>query len=102
MPTPTATTAPRRTRLRAPAKTFLGKVKKAKERASDALLNLQYPEGYWWAELESNVTITAEYLMMHRFLGLPEDKFPALVREILSQQLDNGALFWFVNKINYN
>jgi squalene-hopene/tetraprenyl-beta-curcumene cyclase len=89
MPTLTATIAPRRSR--APAKTFLEKVKKAKERAVDALLNLQYPEGYWWGELESNVTITAEYLMLHRFLGLPEDKFPGLVREILSQQLDNGG-----------
>jgi squalene-hopene/tetraprenyl-beta-curcumene cyclase len=91
MPTPTATTVPRRTKIRAPARTFLEKVKKAKERAIDALLALQNPEGYWWAELESNVTITAEYLMMHRFLGLPEDKFPGLVREILSQQLDNGG-----------
>jgi squalene-hopene/tetraprenyl-beta-curcumene cyclase len=89
MPTLTATIAPRRSR--APAKTFLEKVKKGKERAVDALLNLQYPEGYWWGELESNVTITAEYLMLHRFLGLPEDKFPGLVREILSQQLDNGG-----------
>ncbi len=29
--------------------------------------------------------------MLHRFLGLPEDKFPGLIKEILSQQLDNGA-----------
>jgi squalene-hopene/tetraprenyl-beta-curcumene cyclase len=91
MPTPTAITAPRRTMTRAPAKTFLEKVRRAKERAIEALLALQYPEGYWWGELESNVTITAEYLMLHRFLGLPEDKFPGLVREILSQQLDNGG-----------
>jgi squalene-hopene/tetraprenyl-beta-curcumene cyclase len=86
-----ATDTSRRTRTRAPAKTFLEKVNMAKELALAALLDLQYPEGYWWAELESNVTITAEYLMLHRFLGLPEDKFPGLIREILSQQLDNGG-----------
>jgi squalene-hopene/tetraprenyl-beta-curcumene cyclase len=91
MPTLSATTTSRRTRTRAPAKTFLQKVKKARDQAADALLTLQDPEGYWWAELESNVTITAEYLMLHRFLGLPEDKFPALIREILSQQLDKGG-----------
>jgi squalene-hopene/tetraprenyl-beta-curcumene cyclase len=89
---PTSSTATlRRTKSRAPARTFLDKVNQAREQAAAALLNLQNPEGYWWAELESNVTITAEYLMLHRFLGLPEDKFPGLVREILSQQLDNGG-----------
>jgi squalene-hopene/tetraprenyl-beta-curcumene cyclase len=63
----------------------------ARDRAAAALLDLQTPQGYWWAELESNVTITAEYLMLHRFLGLPEDKFPLMIREILAQQLDNGG-----------
>jgi squalene-hopene/tetraprenyl-beta-curcumene cyclase len=91
MPKSSATAPRAQTRIRPPAKTFLEKAKKAREWAVDALLALQHPEGYWWAELESNVTITAEYLMLHRFLGLPEDKFPALVREILSQQLDNGG-----------
>lgn len=76
---------------RTPAKTFLEKVTNARDRATEALLALQTPEGYWWAELESNVTITAEYLMLHVFLGLPRDKFPGLAREILSQQLDNGG-----------
>jgi squalene-hopene/tetraprenyl-beta-curcumene cyclase len=91
MPNSSAIATPSLTRSRAPARTFLEKVERARERATDALLTLQNPKGYWWAELESNVTITAEYLMLHRFLGLPEDKFPALVREILSQQFDNGG-----------
>ncbi|MBE9169355.1 squalene--hopene cyclase [Pleurocapsales cyanobacterium LEGE 06147] len=30
------------------------------------LLSIQYPEGYWWAELESNVTITAEVVLLHK------------------------------------
>ncbi len=91
MPTASATTTPRRTKTRAPTKAFLVKVQKARDQATEALLTLQTEEGYWWAELESNVSITAEYLMLHRFLGLPGDKFPGLINEILSQQLDNGA-----------
>ncbi|NJL63717.1 MAG: squalene--hopene cyclase [Methylacidiphilales bacterium] len=30
------------------------------------LLSIQYPDGYWWAELESNVTITAEVVLLHK------------------------------------
>jgi squalene-hopene/tetraprenyl-beta-curcumene cyclase len=81
----------RRTKTRASTKAFLEKVKKARDRATEALLTLQTNEGYWWAELESNATITAEYLMLHHFLGLPKDKFPGMIKEILSQQLDNGG-----------
>jgi squalene-hopene/tetraprenyl-beta-curcumene cyclase len=86
-----ATATARQTRIRPPAETFLEKVSAARDRAATALLDLQAPQGYWWAELESNVTITAEYLMLHRFLGLPEDKFPLMIREILARQLDNGG-----------
>jgi len=38
-------------------------------RARDALFRLQGPGGYWWAELESNVTITAEVILLHRIWG---------------------------------
>lgn len=89
--TATLTATARRPRMRPPADTFLEKVTAARDRAAAALLDLQTPQGYWWAELESNITITAEYLMLHRFLGLPEDKFPLMVKEILAQQLDNGG-----------
>ena len=91
MPALLVVKAPHRTKTRTPTKAFLEKVDKVLKRATDALLALRTPEGYWWAELESNVTITAEYLMLHRFLGLPQDKFAGLVEEILSQQLDNGG-----------
>ena len=33
------------------------------------LLAQQYPEGYWWSELESNVTITAEVILLHKIWG---------------------------------
>jgi squalene-hopene/tetraprenyl-beta-curcumene cyclase len=55
------------------------------------MLEMQDPAGYWWAELESNVTITAEYIMLHRFLGLDEAKVPRLAADILSRQLPNGG-----------
>ena len=38
-------------------------------RATDALFALQQPGGYWWAELESNVTITAEVMLLHYVWG---------------------------------
>jgi squalene-hopene/tetraprenyl-beta-curcumene cyclase len=74
----------------------VSRLQKAVERAAAAMLNLQHPEGYWWAELESNVTITAEYLMLHRFLGLDESKVPRLAADILARQLPNGGWsVWF-------
>jgi squalene-hopene/tetraprenyl-beta-curcumene cyclase len=66
-------------------------VESAVQRATEALLKLQSPEGFWWAELESNATISAEYLMLHRILGLPEQEFPRLAAYLLDKQLDNGG-----------
>ncbi len=39
------------------------------ERSRDRLLALQHSDGYWWAELESNVTITAEVVLLHHVWG---------------------------------
>jgi squalene-hopene/tetraprenyl-beta-curcumene cyclase len=78
-------------RSKVPPRSLVDRVRKARDRAASALLALQKPEGYWWAELEANVTITAEYLLLQRFLGLPRKDFPRLAREILSQQLPNGG-----------
>jgi squalene-hopene/tetraprenyl-beta-curcumene cyclase len=44
-------------------------VRRAIARATDALFALQSDEGYWWAELQSNVTITAEVILLHRIWG---------------------------------
>lgn len=56
------------------------------------LLSQQYPQGYWWAELESNVTITAEMVMLHKIWGTdktrPLHKTEAYLR---SQQRDHGG-----------
>ena len=44
-------------------------LRSAIERATGALFALQQPDGYWWAELESNVTITAEVVLLHHVWG---------------------------------
>jgi squalene-hopene/tetraprenyl-beta-curcumene cyclase len=38
-------------------------------RAIDALFSTQHPAGYWWAELQSNVSITAEVVLLHSIWG---------------------------------
>jgi len=74
----------------------LNKIERTVQRAIAAMLKMQDPAGYWWAELESNVTITAEYIMLHRFLGLDESKVPRMVADILEKQLPNGGWsIWF-------
>ena len=39
------------------------------QRSQDYFRRTQYPEGYWWGELESNPTMEAEYLLLTHFLG---------------------------------
>jgi len=78
-------------RAQALPKIFLSRVGRAVRRATAAMLEMQQPQGYWWAELESNVTITSEYIMLHRFLGLEESRVPRLAADILGRQLPNGG-----------
>jgi squalene-hopene/tetraprenyl-beta-curcumene cyclase len=56
------------------------------------LLDHQHPDGWWVGELETNVTMTAEHVLLLRFLGVD----PALVRagavrHILGSQRDDGS-----------
>jgi len=53
------------------------RVADAIRRAQDYLLAQQTLDGYWWAELEANVTLTAEYVMLHCILMAadPRNKF---------------------------
>jgi squalene-hopene/tetraprenyl-beta-curcumene cyclase len=45
------------------------KVENAIAASQNYLLSIQNPEGYWWAELESNVSITAEVVLLHKIWG---------------------------------
>ena len=53
--------------------------------SQEYLLSLQNPTGYWWGELESNVTITAEVVLLHKIWGTdqrrPLDKVEAYLRQ---------------------
>ncbi len=42
----------------------------AAKAATEHLLGLQSPEGWWKGELETNVTMDAEDLMLRHFLGV--------------------------------
>ena len=68
------------------------KVEDAIAASQNYLLSIQYPEGYWWAELESNVTITAEVVLLHKIWGtdqtIPLKKVESYLR---SQQREHGG-----------
>jgi squalene-hopene/tetraprenyl-beta-curcumene cyclase len=70
-----------------------------KEAASESIkrsvqyfLRIQDSQGYWWAELESNTTITSEYIMLHTILGCVDPvRTASMVRYLLKMQRPNGA-----------
>ncbi|VEP14255.1 Squalene--hopene cyclase [Hyella patelloides LEGE 07179] len=72
--------------------TFPQKVEQAIAASQKYLLSIQYPDGYWWAELQANVTITSEVLLLHKIWGtdrsLPLEKIEYYLR---SQQQDRGG-----------
>jgi len=60
--------------------------------ARDHLLGLQHPEGWWKAELETNVTMDAEDLMLRHFLGILDPEVAeASARWIRANQHDDGT-----------
>jgi squalene-hopene/tetraprenyl-beta-curcumene cyclase len=64
----------------------------ALERAVDWLLQNQSPEGWWSGELETNVTMTAEHVLLCRFLGIPLDDIrDGAIEHILYHQRSDGS-----------
>ncbi len=62
------------------------------QRAQDHLLSIQYPEGYWWGELETNVCMAAEYLLLTHFLGAADRRrWDKIVNYLRRQQLPDGT-----------
>ena len=67
-------------------------INNAIERTQGYLFREQYSEGYWWGELESNPTMEAEFLLLHYFLGIRDNKkFTILSNHIISQQREDGT-----------
>ncbi len=56
------------------------------------LLSLQYPDGYWWVELESNVTMVSEVILLHKIWGSDKNR-PLYKAEkfIRNEQRDHGG-----------
>jgi len=70
---------------------------RAVELATDRLLDLQHPDGWWVGELESNATMIAQHLFWHHFLGLRSAELDRKVaNELLARQRDDGTwAIWF-------
>ena len=65
------------------------------ERSRNFFYREQLPQGYWWAELESNCTITAEYIMLFHFMGIVnKDRERKMANYLLSKQTSEG--FWTI------
>lgn len=63
-------------------------------RGRDALLDCQHPDGHWCFELESDATITAEYILMMHFVDEIDEALQARMARYLraTQRLDgHGA-----------
>ncbi len=68
------------------------RLSQAIRRSQDYILSQQLPEGYWVGELEANTTLTSEYLLFRRLLGLVDTKREQkCVRYLLSQQQADGG-----------
>ena len=71
---------------------LLDRVAEAIKKTQSYYLNQQDKDGYWWYELESNVTITSEYLMLLHFLELKDEKRDRkMARHILRNQRSDGT-----------
>ncbi|GAB7028059.1 squalene--hopene cyclase [Geotalea toluenoxydans] len=65
------------------------------ENSRDFFFREQLPDGYWWAELESNCTITAEYVMLYHFMDLVDrERERKMANYLLSKQTEEG--FWTI------
>jgi len=68
------------------------RVRDAVGRTQSMYLDQQHPDGYWWYQLDSNVTIISEYLMLLHFLGIKDEKRDEkIVNHILRNQRADGT-----------
>lgn len=67
-------------------KTKVNQIAEAIAASQKYLLSIQNPAGYWWAELESNVTITAEAVLLHKIWGTDQTRPLHKVEAYLRQE----------------
>lgn len=62
------------------------------QKGVEALLGQQDPAGFWIHELEADATITSEYLLLRRWLGIPDATTEAkAIRHLESIQVSDGG-----------
>ncbi len=64
----------------------LARLEQAIHNSQEYLLGLQDSAGYWWAELESNVTMTAETVLLYKIWGVDRDRPMAKAETFLRQE----------------
>jgi squalene-hopene/tetraprenyl-beta-curcumene cyclase len=75
-----------------PGTSLTDRISKAMRKTQAYYLEQQHEDGYWWYELESNVTITAEYIMLLHYLGIKDvERDRKLTAHILKNQRDDGT-----------
>jgi squalene-hopene/tetraprenyl-beta-curcumene cyclase len=71
---------------------LIDRVTEAIRKTQSYYIGQQQRDGYWWYELESNVTMTSEYLMLLHFLGLKDkERDRKFVHHILQHQRSDGT-----------
>src|SRR3954466_7163987 len=79
---------------------LISSVADATSKAIASLLQRQFPEGYWWADLRADSTLESDYIMMELWLHPPVDgvwnpptrpKIERAVAAILARQLEDGG-----------
>lgn len=69
-----------------------GAARLAADRGAQHLRELQEDDGYWWGELESNASITAEQLFLLEALGrATEQDRHEIAAELLATQVEDGG-----------
>ncbi|MBI4308368.1 MAG: squalene--hopene cyclase [Chloroflexi bacterium] len=64
----------------------------ALQRSIDYFLRTQNEQGWWWGELETNVTMEAEYLLLTHFLGIADkNRWRKIVNHVMSRELPGGG-----------
>jgi squalene-hopene/tetraprenyl-beta-curcumene cyclase len=64
----------------------LAQLEQAIHNSQEYLLGLQDNAGYWWAELESNVTMTAEAILLYKIWGVDRDRPMVKAETFLRQE----------------
>ena len=69
------------------------RLKRATAGAGSYLLSLQSPAGHWVFDVEADCTITAEYVLLQRFLGrvIPAERAKRLANHLRRKQLPAGG-----------